>query len=179
MGGAGAWGPAGAVMPTGRLGPAPGWRNWQTRRTQNPLAARSCGFKSRPGHHNSAGHSVIRPRKPAVWSPTGSHWSNLGTTSGDYAKASPTERDRRSPNTWRESTAGDHATTTPSKGPASSSPAPGRMTTVCRLRHPRSVAPGRDGPGPAPPMGHEVGFAWLGRLSGSTSVDLPVPWHDR
>ena len=28
----------------------PGWRNWQTRGTQNPLAARPCGFKSRPGH---------------------------------------------------------------------------------------------------------------------------------
>ncbi len=29
----------------------PRWRNWQTRRTQTPLAARSSGFKSRPRHH--------------------------------------------------------------------------------------------------------------------------------
>jgi hypothetical protein len=26
------------------LNPAPEWRNWQTRRTQNPVAARPCGF---------------------------------------------------------------------------------------------------------------------------------------
>ena len=31
----------------------PGWRNWQTRRIQNPLAERSCGFKSRPGHNQA------------------------------------------------------------------------------------------------------------------------------
>jgi hypothetical protein len=24
---------------------------WQTRRTQNPLASRPCGFESHPGHH--------------------------------------------------------------------------------------------------------------------------------
>ena len=28
----------------------PGWRNWQTRGTQNPLPSGECGFKSRPGH---------------------------------------------------------------------------------------------------------------------------------
>ena len=40
---------------------SPGWRNWQTRRTQNPLAVRSCGFKSRPGHEGRAGRSVFDP----------------------------------------------------------------------------------------------------------------------
>ena len=39
--------------------PRPGWRNWQTRRTQNPLTARSCGFKSRPGH-GAASPAIIR-----------------------------------------------------------------------------------------------------------------------
>ncbi len=29
---------------------SPGWRNWQTRRTQNPVPATACGFDSRPGH---------------------------------------------------------------------------------------------------------------------------------
>src|SRR6266853_4311049 len=28
----------------------PGWRNWQTRRTQNPVGATPCGFDSRPRH---------------------------------------------------------------------------------------------------------------------------------
>ena len=28
----------------------PGWRNWYTRRTQNPLSLQMCGFESRPGH---------------------------------------------------------------------------------------------------------------------------------
>ena len=28
----------------------PRWRNWQTRRIQNPLTVRSCGFKSHPGY---------------------------------------------------------------------------------------------------------------------------------
>src|ERR1700732_1793366 len=29
----------------------PEWRNWQTRRTQNPVAARPCGFDSLLEHH--------------------------------------------------------------------------------------------------------------------------------
>ncbi len=29
------------------------WRNWQTRRTQNPVAARPCGFDSLHQHHDS------------------------------------------------------------------------------------------------------------------------------
>gem|GEM_PF-1753269 len=37
----------------------PRWRNWQTRWTQNPLAARSCGFNSHPRHL-----SVGRARLP-------------------------------------------------------------------------------------------------------------------
>ena len=28
----------------------PGWRNWQTRRTQNPIPARECGFDPLSGH---------------------------------------------------------------------------------------------------------------------------------
>ena len=32
------------------MGRPPGWRNWFTRWTQNPLSARACGFESRPGH---------------------------------------------------------------------------------------------------------------------------------
>ena len=38
------------------LSRAPSWpsgRNWQTRRTQNPLSARTCGFESHLGHHLS------------------------------------------------------------------------------------------------------------------------------
>ena len=30
----------------------PGWRNWQTRRTQNPVPAREWGFDSLPRHHS-------------------------------------------------------------------------------------------------------------------------------
>jgi hypothetical protein len=29
----------------------PGWRNWQTRRTQNPVLARESEFDPRSGHH--------------------------------------------------------------------------------------------------------------------------------
>jgi hypothetical protein len=37
---------------------------WQTRRTQNPLPSRACGFKSHPGHRINTGQSVIhRPEK--------------------------------------------------------------------------------------------------------------------
>ena len=32
----------------------PKWWNWQTRRTQNPVMATSCGFKSRLRHHGNA-----------------------------------------------------------------------------------------------------------------------------
>ncbi len=32
----------------------PGWRNWQTRGTQNPFPFGECGFKSRPGHDHPA-----------------------------------------------------------------------------------------------------------------------------
>jgi hypothetical protein len=32
----------------------PGWRNRQTRRTQNPLSERACGFESRSGHCDPA-----------------------------------------------------------------------------------------------------------------------------
>ena len=42
-------------------GPAPEWRNWQTRRIQNPLAARSCGFESHLRYLPSS-----RPAKPAL-----------------------------------------------------------------------------------------------------------------
>src|SRR5262245_20395922 len=30
--------------------PGPKWRNWQTRRTQNPLPARACGFEPHLRH---------------------------------------------------------------------------------------------------------------------------------
>ena len=43
----------------------PGWRNWQTRRIQNPLAERSCGFKSRPGH-NQVNRRADRAEAPGV-----------------------------------------------------------------------------------------------------------------
>src|SRR4029078_6508149 len=32
----------------------PGWRNWQTRRTQNPVLAREWEFDPPSGHHRSA-----------------------------------------------------------------------------------------------------------------------------
>ncbi len=31
----------------------PEWRNWQTRRTQNPVAARPCGFDPLLRHHRA------------------------------------------------------------------------------------------------------------------------------
>ena len=50
----------------------PGWRNWQTRRIQNPLAERSCGFKSRPGHNQARGSTnraetlVVQMARPVI-----------------------------------------------------------------------------------------------------------------
>ena len=41
------------ALPCGR---PPGWRNWSTRWTQNPLPARACGFESRPGHAACSGN---------------------------------------------------------------------------------------------------------------------------
>src|SRR5713226_5975488 len=37
----------------------PGWRNWQTRWTQNPVAARPCRFDSYARHHNPLKRSLI------------------------------------------------------------------------------------------------------------------------
>src|SRR5262245_252291 len=34
---------------------SPEWRNWQTRRTQNAVSARACGFESRLRHHPFSG----------------------------------------------------------------------------------------------------------------------------
>src|SRR5229473_219588 len=34
------------------LDASPGWRNWQTRRTQNPVAARPCRFDSYARHQH-------------------------------------------------------------------------------------------------------------------------------
>ena len=34
-----------------RVSETPGWRNWQTRWTQNPVPARECGFDPHSGHH--------------------------------------------------------------------------------------------------------------------------------
>lgn len=42
-------------------GPPPGWWNRQTRRTQNPLPERACGFKSRPGHSRGPPGVTERP----------------------------------------------------------------------------------------------------------------------
>src|SRR5678815_2142407 len=38
----------------------PEWRNWQTRRTQNAVSARACGFESRLRHHIESGRSTDR-----------------------------------------------------------------------------------------------------------------------
>ena len=46
----------------------PGWWNWQTRRTQNPLPSQACGFKSRPGYSATTGKVALSGSKaePAV-----------------------------------------------------------------------------------------------------------------
>lgn len=36
---------------------------WQTRRIQNPLSERACGFNSHPGHHLSAGATLLIERR--------------------------------------------------------------------------------------------------------------------
>jgi hypothetical protein len=38
------------------LDASPGWRNWQTRRTQNPVAARPCRFDSYARHYPISPH---------------------------------------------------------------------------------------------------------------------------
>ena len=55
----------------------PGWRNWKTRRTQNPLTLRSCGFESHPGHTSACAKPgevqiAVRPRRPSP------HWLKRG-----------------------------------------------------------------------------------------------------
>ena len=37
----------------------PGWRNWQTRRTQNPVLAREWEFDPPSGHHNVSSTSLV------------------------------------------------------------------------------------------------------------------------
>jgi hypothetical protein len=43
----------------------PGWRNWQTRRTQNPVTARSCRFDSY-ARHQTFRHAQEPPTRSAV-----------------------------------------------------------------------------------------------------------------
>ena len=45
----------------------PGWRNWQTRRIQNPLSERACGFKSHSGHRGSDPSSGDGSIPPGQW----------------------------------------------------------------------------------------------------------------
>jgi hypothetical protein len=40
----------------------PEWRNWQTRRTQNPVAARPCGFDPLLRDHKSSNFSDAFPQ---------------------------------------------------------------------------------------------------------------------
>src|SRR5437762_3268402 len=39
---------------------SPAWRNWQTRWTQNPVIARSCGFKSLRRHRFQASDRILQ-----------------------------------------------------------------------------------------------------------------------
>ena len=50
----------------------PGWRNWQTRRTQNPVPAREWGFDSLPRHqikNLSSKDLGLRPKRRAYFFP--------------------------------------------------------------------------------------------------------------
>jgi hypothetical protein len=60
----------GRCMPAAPQGgesrqPGPGWRNRQTRWTQNPVPARECEFDPRSGHHTTVRHPV-EPDNPMV-----------------------------------------------------------------------------------------------------------------
>ncbi|ALA58187.1 hypothetical protein NITMOv2_1767 [Nitrospira moscoviensis] len=65
--------------------PLPGWRNWQTRRTQNPVLAREWEFDPPSGHHwgwtpptsgderplTDLEHWPIVPRSLGLWTHNG------------------------------------------------------------------------------------------------------------
>src|SRR6266542_4577034 len=44
----------------------PGWRNWQTRRSQKPLGASPWGFDSPSRHHFKASRGPDSPAEPAT-----------------------------------------------------------------------------------------------------------------
>ena len=63
-----------------RVPETPGWRNWQTRWTQNPVPARECGFDPHSGHHQQRTRSrsgffaaraqqAYRPKQEGVTQP--------------------------------------------------------------------------------------------------------------
>src|SRR6059058_736494 len=45
-------------------GSRPKWRNWQTRRTQNPVPLGACGFDSHLRHRTAPAARVVLPRLP-------------------------------------------------------------------------------------------------------------------
>src|SRR3954447_21161858 len=51
---------AGVALPLGSIGGRARVAEWQTRRTQNPLFARTCGFESHLGHWSSAAPLSVR-----------------------------------------------------------------------------------------------------------------------
>ena len=52
-----------------RFGGEPKWRNWQTRRTQNPVPERACGFDPHLRHRESCGATRSPPAPPAALRP--------------------------------------------------------------------------------------------------------------
>src|SRR6266550_8706051 len=48
------------------VAPAPKWRNWQTRRTQNPVRETSCGFESHLRHLEAFGSTKPRRRGSSI-----------------------------------------------------------------------------------------------------------------
>src|SRR5271155_5009625 len=64
-------------------GAAPGWRNWQTQRTQNPPRATSWGFDP-PSRHQDKIHKMNRLQRPKPLSLRGFFMpKSAGDTSGD------------------------------------------------------------------------------------------------
>jgi hypothetical protein len=62
---------------------APGWRNWQTQRTQNPPRATSWGFDP-PSRHQDKTHKMNSLQRPKPLSPRGFFMpKSAGDTSGD------------------------------------------------------------------------------------------------
>lgn len=71
----------------------PGWRNWQTRQTQNLVLARESEFDPRSGHHFPLNFRCLEFSMNDVWTQGASEVYNLNMKAGHGPK--PFKRNER------------------------------------------------------------------------------------